>query len=151
GRPPRRGNCILAETQTELHWQVTALRIETLSYSNVHTQGAQRRKWLFQHSPQHIQQSAALMLHALTLRPSATSRSIVVLGAGACTEIPIAELVRAASDDELVLVDIDRAAMEQGRNEIASPALRRHVRLVEAEITGGVSVKLNSLMERRSW
>lgn len=91
------------------------------------------------------------MLHALTLRPSATSPSIVVLGAGACTEIPIAELARAASGDEVVLVDIDRAAMEQGRNEIASPALRRNVRLVEADITGGVSVNLNSLMERRPW
>jgi len=91
------------------------------------------------------------MLHALTLRPPATSPGIVVLGAGACTEIPIAELARAASDDELVLVDLDRAAMEQGRNEIASPALRRNVRLIEADITGGVSANLNSLMERRPW
>ncbi len=91
------------------------------------------------------------MLHALTLRPPATSPSIVVLGAGACTEVPVAELARAASGDELVLVDIDRAAMEQGRNEIASPALRRHARLVEADITGGVSAHLNSLMERRPW
>ncbi|MHB8598565.1 MAG: hypothetical protein ACYDER_17345 [Ktedonobacteraceae bacterium] len=127
------------------------MRIETLSYSNVHTQGAQRRKWLFQHSPQHIQQSTALMLHALTLRPSATSPSIVVLGAGACTEVPIAELARAVNGDEVVLVDIDRATMEQGRNEIASPALRRKVRLVAADITGGVSVNLNSLLDRRPW
>ncbi len=91
------------------------------------------------------------MLHALTLRPSATSPGIAVLGAGACTEVPIAELARAANGDELVLVDIDRAAMVQGRNEITSPALRRNVRLVEADITGGVSVNLNSLMERRPW
>jgi hypothetical protein len=91
------------------------------------------------------------MLHALTLRPSATSPSIAVLGAGACTEVPIAELARAVNGDEVVLVDIDRAAMEQGRNEIASPALRRNVRLVEADITGGVSVNLNSLLERRPW
>lgn len=91
------------------------------------------------------------MLHALALRPPATSPSIVVLGAGACTEVPIAELARATSDDEIVLVDIDRAAMEQGRNEIASLALRRHVRLVEADISGGVSANLNSLLERRSW
>ncbi len=91
------------------------------------------------------------MLHALSLRPPATSPGIVVLGAGACTEVPIAELARVASDDELVLVDLDRAAMEQGRNEIASPAQRRNVRLVEADITGGVSANLNSLMGRRPW
>ena len=127
------------------------MRIETLSYSNVHTQGAQRRQWLFQHSPQHIQQSTALMLYALTLRQPATSQGIVVLGAGACTEVPVAELARAASDDELVLVDIDRAAMEQGRSEIASPALRKHVRLIEADITGDVSVNLTNLIERRPW
>jgi hypothetical protein len=91
------------------------------------------------------------MLHALTLHPSATSPSIVVLGAGACTEVPIAELARAVNGDEVVLVDFDRAAMEQGRNEIAAPALRRNVQLVEADITGGVSVNLNRLMERRPW
>ena len=91
------------------------------------------------------------MLHVLTLRSSATSPGIVVLGAGACTEVPIAELARAVGDDELLLVDVDAAAMEQGRNEIASPALRRHVRLVAADITGGVSANLNSLMEQRPW
>ncbi len=91
------------------------------------------------------------MLHALTLRPSATSPSVVVLGAGACTKIPIAEFARAVNGDEVVLVDLDRAAMEQGRKEIASPALRRDVRMIEADITGGVSVNLNSLLERRPW
>ncbi|HLX41309.1 MAG TPA: hypothetical protein VKR42_12305 [Ktedonobacteraceae bacterium] len=127
------------------------MRIDTLFTSNVYTQGARRRAWLFQHSPQHIQQSTALMLHALTLRPAATSSSIVVLGAGACTEVPIAELARATANDELVLVDLDHAAMEQGRNEIASPTLRKHVRLVEADITGGVSANLNNLIELCSW
>lgn len=127
------------------------MRIETLSYSNVQTQGAQRRKWLFEHSPQHIQHSTGLMLQALTLRSPATSPAIVVLGAGACTEIPIAELARAADNDEVVLVDLDRPAMEQGRNEIASPARRKHVRLIEADITGSVSANLKQVMERRPW
>lgn len=91
------------------------------------------------------------MLHALSLRPPATSTGIAVLGAGACTEVPIAELARAVGGDEVVLVDLDLAAMKQGRNEITSPALRRKVRLVEADITGGVSVDLHSMIERQPW
>ena len=127
------------------------MRIDTLAYNNVHTQGAKRRQWLFQHSPQHIKQSTALMLHALQLRPAATSPGIVVLGAGACTEVPIAELARAADGDEVVLVDLDQAALEQGRAEISSPALRRNVRLVAADITGGVSENLKRLLDKQHW
>ena len=127
------------------------MRIDTLAYNNVHTQGAKRRQWLFQHSPQHIKQSTALMLHALQLRPAATSPSIIVLGAGACTEVPIAELARAADGDEVALVDLDRAALEQGRAEISSSSLRRNIRLVATDITGGVSENLNRLLEKQRW
>ena len=125
------------------------MRIDTLTYNNIHTQGAQRRAWLRQHSPQHLEQSAALMLHALQLRPSSTSRSILVLGAGACTEVPLAELAR--NSDEVVLADLDLASMRQGRDELSSPALRKRVRLLECDISGGVSISLKRLIEQQPW
>src|SRR5579883_2977955 len=72
-----------------------AVRIDNLTYSNIQTQGARRREWLRQYSPQHLEQSAALMLSALQDRAPAASRSTLVLGAGACTEIPLTDLARA--------------------------------------------------------
>jgi len=125
------------------------VRIDTLTYNNIHTQGAQRRSWLRQHSPQHLEQSAALMLHALRLRPASASRSTLILGAGACTEIPLAELAR--DSDEVVLADLDLASMRQGRNELSSPALRKRVRLLECDISGGVSINLKLLIEQQPW
>ncbi|HLI08463.1 MAG TPA: hypothetical protein VKV40_18015 [Ktedonobacteraceae bacterium] len=126
-----------------------ALRIDNLTYSNIQTQGARRREWLRQHSPQHLEQSAALMLAALRDRSLATSRSTIVLGAGACTEVPLSELARAS--DEVVLADVDLAAMQQGRDELASPALRRNVRLLQCDLTGGVSANLQQLVSRQPW
>ena len=125
------------------------MRIDTLTYNNIHTQGAQRRSWLRQHSPRHLEQSAALMLHALQLRPASASRSTLILGAGACTEIPLAELAR--DSDEVVLADLDLASMRQGRNELSSPALRKRVRLLECDISGGVSINLKLLIEQQPW
>ncbi|HEU5230753.1 MAG TPA: hypothetical protein VFU49_23225 [Ktedonobacteraceae bacterium] len=125
------------------------MRIDTLSYSNSQTQGVQRREWLRLHAPQHVQQCTALMLHALQQRDSATSRSTVVLGAGACTEIPLAALVRAS--DEVVLADLDLVAMQRGRDELALPALRQRVRLVQDDLSGGVSSNLNRLIKQQDW
>ena len=125
------------------------MRIDTLTYNNIHTQGAQRRAWLRQHSPQHLERSAALMLRALQLRPSSTSRSTLVLGAGASTEVPLADLAR--NSDEVVLADLDLASMQQGKDELSSPALRKRVRLVEDDISGGVSINLKRLIEQQPW
>lgn len=125
------------------------MRIDTLTYNNIHTQGAQRRAWLRQYSPLHLAQSAALMHHALQLRPASTSRSTVVLGAGACTEIPLAELVR--DSDEVVLADLDLASMQQGREELSSPVLRKRVHLLQRDISGGVSMNLKRLIEQQPW
>ena len=125
------------------------MRVDNLTYSNIQTQGARRREWLRQHSPQHLDQSSALILSALHKREPFTSRSTLVLGAGACTEVPLADLVRAS--DEVVLADLDLAAMQQGRDELPSTALRRHVRLLQYDITGGVSASLQRLIERQPW
>jgi hypothetical protein len=125
------------------------VRIDTLTYNNIQTQGAQRRVWLRQHSPQHLQQCTNLMLRGLQLRQRSASSSTLVLGAGACTEIPLAELAR--DSDEVVLADYDLASMQQGRDELTSPALRKQVRLVSCDIGGGVSANLNRLIEQQRW
>jgi hypothetical protein len=125
------------------------VRIDTLTYNNIQTQGAQRRVWLRQYSPQHLQQCTALMLRGLQLRQRSASTSTLVLGAGACTEIPLAELAR--DSDEVVLVDYDLASMQQGRDELSSPALRKQVRVVSCDIGGGVSANLNRLIEQQHW
>jgi len=125
------------------------VRIDTLTYNNIQTQGAKRRLWLHEHNPQHLQQCTELMLRGLRLRPRSASASTLVLGAGACTEIPLADLAR--NSDEVVLADHDLASMEQGRDELASSSLRKRVRLAPCDITGGVSDHLNRLIDRLHW
>jgi hypothetical protein len=125
------------------------VRVDTLTYNNIQTQGAQRRTWLGQHSPQHLQQCTALMLRGLELRQRSASPSTLVLGAGACTEVPLAELAR--NSDEVVLADYDRASMQQGRDELTSSALRKRVRVVPCDMSGGVSAHLNRLIEQQHW
>jgi hypothetical protein len=125
------------------------VRIDTLTFNNIHTQGAQRRAWLRQHSPHHLHQCTALMLRALQLRQLSASNSTLVLGAGACTEVPLYELVR--DSDEVVLADYDLASMRQGRDELTSPALCKKVRLLGCDISGGVSANLNRLIGQQRW
>ena len=125
------------------------MRIDTLSYSNRQTQGAQRRDWLRQHSPEHLERCSRLMLRALSERQPDASRSTLVLGAGACTEVPLVNLVRAS--EEVVLADLDLEAMQQAQEELPSPAQRKRVRLVAADLAGGVSGSLNELIEHQPW
>src|SRR5690349_4923311 len=89
------------------------------------------------------------MLRGLQLHQQSASTSTLVLGAGACTEIPLAELVRYS--DEVFLADYDLASMQQGRNELASPALRKRVRLLQCDMTGGVSANLHRLIQQQHW
>ncbi len=125
------------------------MRIDTLTYNNIQTQGAQRRMWLRQHSPQHLQQCTALMLQGLQLRQRSASISTLVLGVGACTEIPLAELAR--NSEEVVIADYDLASMQQGRDELSSPALRKRIHMVPCDISGGVSDHLNRLIGQKHW
>ncbi len=123
--------------------------IETLTSSNRQTQGAARRAWYRQYAPQHLQQSAQMITHGLSRRAPDTSRSVLVLGAGACTEVPLTDLTRAA--DEVVLADMDLAGMQRGRDEMTSPALRKRIRFVQCDLTGGASNKLQSLLSKQDW
>jgi hypothetical protein len=125
------------------------VRIDTLTYNNIHTQGAKRRLWLSEHSPEHLLQCKNIMLRALQMRPQSVSTSTIVLGAGACTEVPLAEMAR--HSDEVVLADYDLASMQQGRDELASTALRKRLRLLQTDFTGGAGVHMNRLVERLRW
>lgn len=125
------------------------MRIHNLLSSNIQTQGAQRREWLRQHVPQHLQQCTTLDLHALQQRARSASQGTVILGAGACTEVPLYEIARAS--DEVVLVDLDIASMKLGRAELEAASQRKKVRLVEADINGGVSANLSKLIKRQDW
>ncbi len=125
------------------------MRVKTLAYNNGQTQGAQRREWLRQYSPKHLEQCSTLIRHGLQARAGGASAGIVILGAGACTEVPLAELARAS--DEVVLVDLDAASMQEGRAELSSAALRKRVRLLEADISGGVSTNVHALLDKQPW
>lgn len=125
------------------------MRIDTLPANNRQTQGAERRAWLRTHSPAHLEQCAALLRTALAARPPETSRSIVILGAGACTEISLAELAHSA--DEVTLVDLDLSAMQRARAELASATLQKRVRILERDLSGGVSANLDRLLRGQAW
>jgi hypothetical protein len=125
------------------------VRIDTLPANNQQAQGAERRAWLRDHSPAHLEQCAALVRMALAERPPETSRSIVVLGAGACTEISLTNLARAA--DEVTLVDLDLSAMQVARDELNATTLQKRVRLLAGDLSGGVSANLDRLLRKQAW
>lgn len=125
------------------------MRIDTLIVHNAQTQGARRREILSRQSPQHLENTTSLIMQALERRPYSTSHSSVVLGAGACTEVPLAALVH--SSDEVVLADIDRISMQQAQDELFTPATRKNVRLVSEDLSGGISSNLARLLTRQSW
>jgi hypothetical protein len=126
---------------------LTTMRIDSLPFNNQQTQGVLRRNALHSQSPQHLQESAELIRKAVRLRAPSASRGAVVLGAGACTEVPLADLAHAS--DEVTLVDLDLQAMQRAREELSSSMLRKQVRLLEADISGGVSAKLSGLLQRQ--
>ncbi len=125
------------------------MRIDTLTVNNVQTQGIRRRETMSRQSPEHLEQAISLMTRAVRQRPYSTSHSTLVLGAGACTEVPLAALVH--QSDEVVLADLDLASMQQARAELSSSTLRRLVRLVTADLSGGVSVNIERLLTRQPW
>src|SRR5947209_19571162 len=100
------------------------------------TQGAQRRALLHQQSPQHLEYCSSLILRAIRERHPGVSPNALVLGAGACTEIPLTELVR--SSHQVVLADLDRASMRPGASELPTSALRKRLVLVQCAVSRGV-------------
>ena len=125
------------------------MRIDSLTTNNAQTQGASRRETLSRQSPQHLENATSLMLQAVSERPYSVSRSTLVLGAGACTEVPLAALVH--HSDEVVLADLDLASMQQARHELSAPAMRKAVNLLGVDVSGGISTNLERLLNRQSW
>jgi hypothetical protein len=114
------------------------MRIARLATENRRTQGPERRVWSRRINPEHPRAVAALVEDALRLGRVST-RQTVILGAGACTEIPLERLARASA--HVLLVDLDVAGMAQARDDLTS-ALRSRVDLLQADLTGGVSEAL---------
>jgi hypothetical protein len=125
------------------------MRIDSLTVNNAQTQGARRREAISRQSPQHLENATGLMLAALRQRPYSVSRSTLVLGAGACTEVPLAAL--AHNSDEVVLADLDEISLKQGCDELSTPALRKTVRLLVDDLSGGISTNLERLLTRQPW
>ncbi len=115
------------------------MRITRLATDNRRTQGPERRAWYRRHNPEHLSAVSALVEDALRLDGPASTRQTVILGAGACTEIPLERLARASA--HVSLVDLDVAGMAQARDELPA-TVRDRVDLLQADLTGGVSEAL---------
>ena len=140
------------------------MRIEALAQANQRMQGAARREWYRQHSPQHLRAIAALIGDALGQlgaptaqqsrsagkRPAAAPPPLrcVILGAGACTELPLERLARACATT--LLVDLDAPGMLLARDEL-SPALRPRVATLVADLTGSISAELAAELHAQPW
>src|ERR1051326_6889385 len=114
------------------------MRIQRLAQENQSMQGPSKRAWYQRNSPAHLEAIQALTLAALETQPKPIAR-VAILGAGACTELPLEELAQRA--EEVVLVDLDELALQQARRRLSS-ALQGRIRLIVADVTGGVSVSL---------
>jgi hypothetical protein len=124
------------------------VRIERLAADNPRTQGPTRRQWYQRHSAAHLRGVADAVERALTLRAPEAPQTAVVLGAGACTEVPLERLARACG--RVVLVDLDMRGMEQAWGELPA-SMRGNVELVAVDLAGGVSEALDRLLREQPW
>jgi hypothetical protein len=132
------------------------MRIDSLSYNNAQTQGKRRREWLRQYAPQHLENCTELTLQGLHLRSSSATQNAVVLGAGAGTEVPLYDLLRRS--DEVVLADLDIAALRSVSDEITSPTVNKRLRLLQCDISSstgepkrGISANLARILNNQNW
>lgn len=124
------------------------MRIARLAAENPRTQGPERRAWYLRHSPEHLRAVAALVEEALAARGPAAPGTAVVLGAGACTEVPLERLARVCRS--VLLVDIDVPGMLRARDGLPA-SLRSRVDVLQADLTGGVSEALAAELAAQPW
>lgn len=124
------------------------MRIEHLSADNQRTQGAARRSWYERYSAKHLREIERVTREALLARAPHTSKAGVILGAGACTELPLDRLARLC--ESVTLVDLDAPGMGRARDELPE-ASRARARLLAADLTGGVSAALREETSIQPW
>jgi hypothetical protein len=124
------------------------MRIDRLAAENPRTQGATQRRWYRRHNPEHLRHVARLFERSLAARGPDAPTTAIVLGAGACTELPLERLAGVCS--QVTLVDLDAPGMERARHELP-PDLRRRVRPLVADLTGGVSRELATRLREQPW
>ncbi|MGZ3681219.1 MAG: hypothetical protein ACXWQR_22575, partial [Ktedonobacterales bacterium] len=124
-----------------------AMRIERLPQENPRTQGPERRAWYRTHSPEHLRAIADLVEAALRAVRGRAVRA-VVLGAGACTELPLERMARAC--ESVLLVDVDVPGMLRARDEVPQ-SLRSRIDVAAADLTGGVSHALAAELRMQPW
>lgn len=124
------------------------MRIARLPAENPRTQGPERRAWYQRHSPEHLRAIASLVEAALAARGRGAPSTAVILGAGACTEVPLERIARACR--AVLLVDIDVVGMLRARDALPA-ALRSRVDVVQADLTGGASDALAAELATQPW
>ncbi|HKV85580.1 MAG TPA: hypothetical protein VJN88_13565, partial [Ktedonobacterales bacterium] len=97
---------------------------------------------------EHLARMANLTRAAVDGAPDDGVRAAVVLGAGACTEIPLRWLCEHCA--RVTLVDVDERAMAYARDELPA-SLRSRLRIVTADLTGGVSQALERELVAQPW
>lgn len=124
------------------------MRIARLPAENPRTQGPERRSWYRKHSSEHLRSVATLVDEGIHARQTAAAPRTVVLGAGACTELPLERLARAS--ESILLVDVDVPGMARARDELPD-SLRPRVDLLQADLSGGVSDALAAELTMQPW
>jgi hypothetical protein len=103
-----------------------------------------RPKWVFPITCRHNSESRRLILRAAE---HAVAGRAVVLGAGACREIPLAELI--ARFDHITLNDINPEGVERAAAQI-DPAGRKKLAIQIADLTGVVDPVVARIRQRLS-
>jgi hypothetical protein len=125
------------------------MRIERLAQDNPRTQGPQRRAEYRRQSHEHLRSVEALVETALATRGREAPGRAVVLGAGACTELPLERIAR-TNPEGVTLVDLDVPGMARARESLPA-SLRSRVELVKQDVTGGVSAFLAQELRAQPW
>ncbi|MBF6590805.1 MAG: hypothetical protein IVW57_09795 [Ktedonobacterales bacterium] len=124
------------------------MRIAHLSAENSRTHGPERRAWYQRHNPTHLRAVAALSEAAWRARDPRTPARAIILGAGACTELPLERLAQA--HDAVLLVDVDVPGMTRARDALPG-SLRGRVDFLQEDLTGGVSASLATELRTQPW
>ncbi len=124
------------------------MRIQRLAKENQSMQGPGKRAWYQRNSPDHLAAIQSLVERALATQGLEVIPRVAILGAGACTELPLAEIAQRA--EEVILLDLDEFALQQARRQL-STRLQGRIRLAPADVTGGVSAYLEQTLMGQRW